>query len=396
MWSPSASMDRGATPASASLLRLPTWSGRWNRPANRAGVTGWNVQRYKGGVRRRLPASAILLAATLAGCSGVATTPTPTATPARATATNPPSQTTCPSPIPALASPAASFGNAEFPVPTSTAILDIAVGPDGSAWFTEQTANQIGRVTAEGKVVEYSVGRNGPPRAITRGADGAMWFTEDAGYIGRIGPDGAISEYPLPSPGRPWGIATGPDGNVWFTDQATSQVGKVTPCGVVTEYRVSGPPSSITPAADGNMWFSIPSIRIGRITPAGAIHEFPVDVPAEYLVGTPDGNVWFLSDGIAAFPPEGGSFSPTGLASGYPVAGPPRSLAGLTLGGGVTLWFSDGKLSRVGRLSLDGTITEYALPWGDVTPSSLASGPDGSLWIVDAGGSRIVHLIPPA
>src|SRR5437879_2530057 len=79
-----------------------------------------------------------------------------------------------------------------------------------------------------------------------------------------------------------------------------------------------------------------------------------------------------------------------------PVGGRPRGLAGLTLGAGDTLWFSDGKLSRVGRLSLDGTITEYALPWGDVTPSSLASGPDGSLWIVDAGGSRIVHLIPPA
>jgi virginiamycin B lyase len=80
----------------------------------------------------------------------------------------------------------------------------------------------------------------------------------------------------------------------------------------------------------------------------------------------------------------------------YPVGGPPRSLAGLTLGAGDTLWFSDGKLSRVGRVSLNGTITEYALPWGDVVPGPLTAGSDGRLWIVDASRGRIVHLIPPA
>jgi virginiamycin B lyase len=221
-----------------------------------------------------------------------------------------------------------------------------------------------------------------------------MWFTEDTGNIGRIGPNGAISEYPLPSPGRPWGIATGPDGNVWFTDQATSQVGKVTVCGVVTEYRVSGPPSFITPAADGNIWFS--ATGIGRITPAGAVREFPVKVGAESLVGAPDGNVWFLINDGADFPPEVGSISQTGVVKRYPVGGQARGLAGLTLGAGNTLWFSDGKLYRVGRVSLSGTITEYALPWGDVSPSVLASGQDGRLWIVDASGNRIVHLIPPA
>jgi len=140
-----------------------------------------------------------------------------------------------------------------------------------------------------------------------------MWFTEDTSSIGRIGPDGAISEYPLPSPGRPWEIATGPDGNVWFTDLATNQVGKVTPCGVVIEYSVSGPPSFITSATDGNMWFSIPSIRIGRITPAGSVREFPVDVRAEFLVGAPDGNVWFLTNKGADFPPDVGWISPDGV-----------------------------------------------------------------------------------
>jgi virginiamycin B lyase len=196
-----------------------------------------------------------------------------------------------------------------------------------------------------------------------------MWFTEAMGSIGRIGPDGTISEYQLPSPGVASEIATGADGNVWFTELATRQVGKVTTCGVVSEYPVSGPPSSIAQAADGNMWFSIPSIRIGRITPAGSVREFPVDIPADSLVGAPDGNVWFLIYGTADFPPQVGSISPTGVVKRYPVGGPGRSLAGLTVGAGNTLWFSDGKLSRIGRVSLNGTITEYALPWGTLCPA---------------------------
>ena len=46
-----------------------------------------------------------------------------------------------------------------------------------------------------------------------------MWFTERlASAIGRITPDGTITEYKLPTfTSYPGGIAAGPDGNLWFT-----------------------------------------------------------------------------------------------------------------------------------------------------------------------------------
>src|SRR5262245_47710922 len=50
------------------------------------------------------------------------------------------------------------------------------------------------------------------PTAITRGADGNLWFTEfNADRVGRITPSGAIKEFTLPAGSGPLDIITGPD-----------------------------------------------------------------------------------------------------------------------------------------------------------------------------------------
>src|SRR5258708_3497920 len=57
------------------------------------------------------------------------------------------------------------------------------------------------------------------PFGIVAGPDGNLWFTESsANQIGRVAPDGTIAEFPLPTKGgSPQGITLGPDGNLWFT-----------------------------------------------------------------------------------------------------------------------------------------------------------------------------------
>jgi virginiamycin B lyase len=35
---------------------------------------------------------------------------------------------------------------AEFPLPTTCGAGDIAAGPDGNLWFTEEGGNRIGRI----------------------------------------------------------------------------------------------------------------------------------------------------------------------------------------------------------------------------------------------------------
>lgn len=140
------------------------------------------------------------------------------------------------------AAPTAQAGSRRvkvFPVPTADSRpTGIAAGPDGALWFTENSANQIGRITPQGSVTEFPIPTAGSrPTAIAAGPDGAMWFTENvAGQIGRISVDGDVTdEFPLP-PGAsfPIAIAAGPDGNMWFT--AADSIGRITLKGDITNF----------------------------------------------------------------------------------------------------------------------------------------------------------------
>ena len=68
---------------------------------------------------------------------------------------------------------------------------------------------------------------------IIAGADGNLCFTESAGHrIGRITPGGVITEFRLPTAtAGPNGIACGPDGNIWFAEEDVDQVVRITPQG---------------------------------------------------------------------------------------------------------------------------------------------------------------------
>jgi hypothetical protein len=55
----------------------------------------------------------------------------------------------------------------------------IAAGPDGNLWFTENSVNQIGRITTTGAITQYPAPTaNSVPNGITTGPDGNLWFTE--------------------------------------------------------------------------------------------------------------------------------------------------------------------------------------------------------------------------
>jgi streptogramin lyase len=59
----------------------------------------------------------------------------------------------------AAATPAAAQQTTiEYKVPTAMSQpAGIAAGPDGALWFTEFSANQIGRITTAGVVTEYAI-----------------------------------------------------------------------------------------------------------------------------------------------------------------------------------------------------------------------------------------------
>jgi streptogramin lyase len=202
----------------------------------------------------------------------------------------------------------------EYPVTTPGDPTEIAVGPDNNLWYTDPTANLVGRITPNGSVTEFTDGLTDAagPAGITKGPDGALWFTEaDAGQIGRITTSGVISEFSSGISGgsEPTDIVKGPDGNLWFTEQGgMGAIGRITPQGDVTEFTdnlsPNASPHGIALGPDGNLWFTESSVggHIGRITTDGEITEYSngfnaILSPWDIAAG-PDGNMWFTGGNL--------------------------------------------------------------------------------------------------
>jgi streptogramin lyase len=247
----------------------------------------------------------------------------------------------------------------EFPI---TAHYDcphgIASGPDGDMWFAESgfygtgVSGAIGRITPAGTITEFPVPispkvtrfplpETSAPVDIALGSDGDMWFTdqgsdaEGQNFIGRITPAGVITEFPIPTRGSmPAGIALGPEGDMWFTESGVAEVGRITVAGSISELKVPSAGKALKNIAlgpDGNMWFAENTYAdaLGRITPAGAVTSFaPISrsggFPSSITIG-PEGNVWFTEVEVNKIGRFVLPFSPASVAaptiSGQPLQG---------------------------------------------------------------------------
>lgn len=235
----------------------------------------------------------------------------------------------------------------------------IAIASDGRIWFTESAGNRIGRMNSDGShLVEFGLPHPASsPRIIARGGDGNMWFSEHTGNrMGRIRPNGRIAEFEIPTPAsQPRAIALGADGNIWFGMFAAGKIGRITPAGVITEFSIPTPnsgPRALAAGPDGDIWFSeYRTDKIGRITPQGQVTEFnlprPNSGPGDITAGA-DGAMWFVE-----------------------------------LSGGMDGQFTNGK--RVGRITMDGAITEFAMPEQGPSPINIAVGPDRNIWYTRGG-----------
>ena len=115
----------------------------------------------------------------------------------------------------------------EYDLPPGTDPSGIAASA-GAMWFTEHTANQIGRIPTSASVTAVRAHRR---RAVGHhvGSDGALWFTETlANKIGRMTTTGAFTEFAIPTPGsEPGDIAAGPDGALWFTEYRGNNIARI-------------------------------------------------------------------------------------------------------------------------------------------------------------------------
>jgi streptogramin lyase len=234
------------------------------------------------------------------------------------------------------------------------------------------------------------------PFAITKGPDGALWFTmlnkngSAPPVIGRIGLNGTISQFPAQTPNT-FDIATGPDGALWFT--GSDGIRRITTTGSVTFYPTGHPTHGIATGPDGALWFTEEighdlSPNIGRITTSGVITEYPLPNNGTtstlqgdgFITAGLDGALWFTVG--VPFGPIGGSglvgrITPTGSLTLYNTS--TIDLRNITTGPDGALWFTEYTANKIGRISTAGTLTEYPIP-NLAAPRGITTGPDGALW----------------
>jgi streptogramin lyase len=280
---------------------------------------------------------------------------------------------------------------------------DIVAGPDGALWFNEVATASIGRITTAGKISEYRIlpaAKDYPylPWFIAEGPDGAVWFTtEFGGRVGRMTTTGAVTEFPVnKEKSEPTGIAAGPDGAMWFTNPYFDpSIGRITTSGSVSLYPIATAAQvSIAQGPDGAMWIACNGGKIARITTAFKYSEYtivaktPHPVDPTTIVAGPDGALWFTEDNgnhIGRITTEGSisEFAVPTVKSG------PDAIAAAPDG---ALWFEETSARKFGRITTAGDITEYPLPKGVGGAGGFATGPDGALWFTDPVSNAIGRM----
>lgn len=303
---------------------------------------------------------------------------------------------------PAAAAPVVT----EFDLPTAGAApQDIVAGPDGNIWFTERGANKIGRVTPDGVITEFdALDGLTSPDWITVGPDGNLWYTGAKGGAGAVGrmppgkPEDAKAFDGLGLANGARGIAVGPDKNLWIVEPTT----KVLPLGVdgkpVVGKEVQIPTidgRGITLGPDGNLWVAgFNTNNFGRITPAGVLTEFkaPGTTTPYDLVGGPDGNVWYAAQGTTV-----GRITPAGVPTNFVSKG--VDPFGIALGPDGAVWYAEFQANAIGRVDMAGVTSNVtgltpskADPKIAAGPRYVTAGPGNTVWFTEETGNRVGRI----
>jgi streptogramin lyase len=197
-----------------------------------------------------------------------------------------------------------------------------------------------------------------------------------------------------------WGITSGPDGNLWFTEETNNAVGRITPGAVITEFTAgfpTGNPRGIVTGPDGNLWVAQAGGNgaIARVTKSGVVDEFPVPTPGDptdVAVG-PDNNIWYVDPTANVVGRVTRDGSITEFTGGLNSGAEPTSIA---KGPDGNLWFTEQAAGKVGRISTSGAITEFSSGIsGSSEPSDIAAGPDGNLWFTEGADPGAIGRITP-
>jgi virginiamycin B lyase len=161
----------------------------------------------------------------------------------------------------------------------------------------------------------------------------------------------------------------------------------VTPAaGTASTVKLAVPPAASAAKGTLNLrrlrfFFAFLAVLVGLLLPASAtadISEYPLGAPSatpRYIAAGSDGALWFTEQGLSRI----GRITTDGTISHFPTPTDDSNPYAITAGPDGAVWFSEQSPSQIGRITSDGTITEYPVP----NVYGVAAGPDGAVWFTD-------------
>jgi virginiamycin B lyase len=153
-------------------------------------------------------------------------------------------------------------------------------------------------------------------------------------------------------------------------------------------------PIGITSSSNA-IWFTEESgDKIALLDESATFTEFPLPNAGSEPYGItfgPDGNLWFTeyatgANKIGRYDPSTANFAEFAIPTASALA------TSIVLGSDGALWFTESGTNRIGRATLAGSITDYAV--AGTTPLNAAEGSDGSVWFTLNGSNQIGSITP--
>jgi virginiamycin B lyase len=128
------------------------------------------------------------------------------------------------------------------------------------------------------------------------------------------------------------------------------------------------------------------------MTPAGVVTEFALDPPytasPQVITAGPDGALWFTkSTGAPARTGDAiGRITLAGAITQFalPTGANPQ---GITAGPDGAVWFTELGANQIGRITLSGAVREFPIPYPDSSQQwGIVAGPDHALWFTEKWG----------
>ena len=223
-----------------------------------------------------------------------------------------------------------------------------------------------------------------------------------------------FTQYKVPTAdSEPRHITVGSDGNLWFTEGGEfftpnpdpetggtfhNQIGRITPTGEITEFRIDGCQCFLNDIVQGPnniLYYTTNNEGLGRITTSG-----------EILPDVKPGNTNALGNGVAAHGDDVWytDFNnnslwrynvPNDQFTQYPVPSTGANPYDVAVASDGTVWFTEFHANQIGRLDpATGTIIETPVPGGPNGPRHIAIASDGSVWFTKRFDHTVGRLDP--